>query len=80
MSAALAHQVQALRAEVRERKAAIRRHREALGQAAARLAALEADCRRLGVALILEPQLRDGEGRVPHGHDDQSQKTQLRSL
>ncbi len=58
----LAAQVEALRVEVTAHKAEIRRRRERLARAAAELAVLEEQCRRLGIRLIVK-----GEERTSHG-------------
>ncbi len=55
----------ALRGEIKGRKAAIRRERALLAQAAARLRQLE--CRRLGIGYVNH---RKGEGGGTHGRDD----------
>jgi hypothetical protein len=49
-----------LREEVTAHKAAIRHHRAALGRAKAALLALERECARRGIKLIVK-----GEGRPP---------------
>lgn len=53
-SLGLATRVAQLRADVCTHKAAIRRHRAALGAAKTALVDLEAQCRRLGIGLYVE--------------------------
>lgn len=59
----------ALRATVARHKAAIRLHREELGQAKAALDAFEADCRQRGIAVTF---VTAGAGDIhgPHSRSD----------
>jgi len=50
----------ALQADVAAHNAAIRRHRKARRTAQMALDALAAECRRLGIALVIEPQRSEG--------------------
>lgn len=61
-----------LEAEVRRHKTAIGHHRRQLHQAAAALAAFEADCRRRGIRIVKVPVTRSpiGEGSTSHGRTD----------
>lgn len=64
----LATRVQRARALVAVHKAALRHHRAHLQQAAAALTAIEAECRRLGIAVAVRaPVPVSGTGEV-HSH------------
>src|SRR5262245_30474813 len=64
-------EIQRRRAEVAEHKREIRRRRADLGAAHAALAKLEAECRRRGIALIVqEESSHENRGTVvPSNHD-----------
>lgn len=68
MNADLVAQATVLRSTVRRHKAAIAKHRTELRQAAAALAAIEADCKRLGIGFDRQSRTH-GEGNI-HGQSD----------
>jgi len=55
-SSDLIDRAERVRSDIAGHKAAIRRHRRALGESAAALAALEAECRRRGIGFRQEEQ------------------------
>jgi hypothetical protein len=61
----LADRVGSLRREVAAHKAAIRRHRAQLGEAATRLTQVEAECRRLGIGFTVQTSARSDQGVDP---------------
>lgn len=63
-AAAVRARVETLQADVAAHNAAIRRHRKQRRDSRAALMRLAAECRRLGIDLVLEPQHSEG---VVHG-------------
>jgi hypothetical protein len=69
MSESLVDRVRRLRADVAVHKSAIGKHRRQLHEAKARLAELEAECARHGIAIVIVPPVQPiGEGVLLHGH------------
>lgn len=60
------------RAAVRHHKSEIRKHREGLQTAAAKLEELERECRRRGIKLVVNP----GVGDRIHGHTADTARTE----
>jgi len=67
LGARIAH----LQREKRRLKAGIKQYREALQAAATELSAIEAECRRRGLSLVITSTQSSGEGVDIHGHHDE---------
>lgn len=69
-AAVLEREVSTLQADIASHNRAIRRHRKERAEAVTKLERLAADCRYLGITLVIEPQHSKG---AVHGRTDRTE-------